>query len=364
LNNRSVVIDFRMHKSSGIGTYISNIMPFLIEKFDVTLIGSSSEIEKSGFVGDVKVIECSAKIYSIREQVDLFLKIPRCDVFWSPHYNVPILPIRAKKRLVTIHDVFHLAFYEKLNIKQKIYAKIVINQAVKKSNVILTDSIFSAKEIKRLLNVNVSQIVSCAIKPNFFKPIQDIIELKKVKDKYQLPDDFLLFVGNVKPHKNLKNLLLALNTQPKRHLVIVGKKDGFITGDNDVSQMLIHNEDLRSRVCFTGYVEEQDLPVIYSLAKLFVFPSFYEGFGLPPLEAQACGCPVITSNAASLPEVCGDSVVYFEPNDVESIATKISSLYHDEQAQAKLKRLGFENVKRFSWKKSAEDIADIIRSLV
>jgi glycosyltransferase involved in cell wall biosynthesis len=351
-----------MHNASGIGTYIKSIVPFLAANFNVTLIGNAAEIASYTWSTSVNIIDDNTRIYSIKEQWMLFRKIPTCDVFWSPHYNVPIFPIRAKKRIVTIHDVFHLAFYDDLSFKQKVYARLVINQAVRKSDVILTDSVFSSSEIKKHTGHDINHIVGCAIDFNRFHII-DTIELVRVRNKYNLPEKFILFVGNIKPHKNLKKLLLSLEKVSIINLVIVGKKDGFITGDDELAVLINNTAFLKNRVHFTGYVKDEDIPIIYNLAKLFVFPSLYEGFGIPPLEAQACGCPVITSNAASLPEVCGDSVIYCDPYSVDDIANKINMVLSDGALQNELRARGFENIKRFSWEKSAQQIINIIEDI-
>ena len=359
---QKLTIDFRMHNASGIGTYIKNIVPFLIEEFNVLLLGKEDEIKQYDWQDKVEIIECNSKIYSIKEQLELFSNIPQCDVFWSPHYNIPLLPIKAKKRMVTIHDVFHLAFYDQLNFKQKLYAKFVINQAVKKSDKVLTVSKFSRDEIRKYTNTTKEiNIVYNAIDFNKFKKISNKNKLNLVKEKYSLPNDFILFVGNVKPHKNIKNLLLAIKNL-NINLVVVGKKEGFITGDDNI-QLLIKENNLENKIYFTGYVDDEDIPLIYNLAKIFVFPSVYEGFGIPPLEAQACGTPVIVSNVASLPEVCGDSALYCNPYDVNDIKEKIEILINDEDLQNNFIQKGFENIKRFSWEKSSKKIIEIIKGL-
>jgi glycosyltransferase involved in cell wall biosynthesis len=352
-----------MHNASGIGTYIKNIVPFLVDRFEVTLLGNLTEIQKYEWSSKVKIIECNSNIYSIKEQFELFFRIPKCDIFWSPHYNIPLLPIKAKKRVVTIHDVFHLAFYETLSLKQKLYAKLVINQATSRSDKILTVSKFSVDEIKKYTSTSKDiDVVYNAIDFDKFKIIYDKSKLDFAKDKYKLPNKFLLFVGNVKPHKNLKNLLLAIK-DIEINLVIVGKKDGFITGDDNISS-LIKKCNLENRVFFTGYVDDDDIPTIYNLSKVFVFPSLYEGFGIPPLEAQACGCPVVCSNVASLPEVGGvDSVLYCDPYDVNDIREKIELVLNDEALQNDLRIKGFENIKRFSWEESARKIQILMEGL-
>lgn len=357
-----LVIDFRMHKASGIGTYIKSLLPFLVEKFEVILLGSRAEMQDYAWSKSVQILECECKIYSVKEQLELPLTIPECDIFWSPHFNIPILPIRAKFRVVTIHDVFHLAFYDTLNFMQKIYAKTLFNQALNRSNIVLSVSNFSRSEILKYTKTDKNIfVVPNAIDERHFNRHCDSSTLEAVARDYGLPKDFVLFVGNVKPHKNLKNLLFALEKMDL-NLVIVGKKDGFITGDSVISE-IIRRKNLSDRIFFTGYVKDADIAAIYNLAKLFVFPSLYEGFGIPPLEAQACGCPVVCSDAASLPEVCGDSVAYFDPYSVEDMKDKIQMVLDDENLQNELRAKGFENVKRFSWERSAKQIIEIMENL-
>lgn len=359
---KKIVIDFRMHKASGIGTYIKSLLPFLVEKFEIVLLGNRDEIGGYEWSKSVKVIKCKSKIYSIKEQLELPLKIPKCDIFWSPHYNIPILPIRAKFRAVTIHDAFHLAFCDTLNFMQKTYAKMIFNQALSRSDIVFSVSEFSRSEILKYTKTDKNIfIVPNAIDERRFNNHCDSAILEAVAREYKLPENFILFVGNVKPHKNLKNLLFALD-KTELNLVIVGKKDGFITSDSDIFE-IIEKNNLGERIFFTGYVKDTDIAAIYNLAKLFVFPSLYEGFGIPPLEAQACGCPVVCSNVASMPEVCGDSVIYFDPCNVKEMRDKIQMVLNDEILQNELRTKGFENIKRFSWERSAKQIIKTMESL-
>ncbi len=352
-----------MHNASGIGTYIKNIIPYLIGNFEVTLIVNKEAIKQYHFYKKVNILESNSNIYSVEEQFELFKTVPQCDVFWSPHYNVPLLPIKAKKRLVTIHDVFHLAFLDTLSLKQKLYAKLLINQAVNRSNKILTVSNFSKNEIVKYTKTTKQiDVIYNAINFDKFKVTKEEKTLYETKEKYNLPESFILFVGNVKPHKNIKNLLLAIKTLDI-NLVVVGKKDGFITGDENILEIIEENS-LQKRVFFTGYVQDEDIPLLYNLAKLFVFPSFYEGFGIPPIEAQACGCPVVCSNVASLPEVGEkDSVIYCNPYNVSDIKEKIELVLDNDNLREKLIKKGFENIKRFSWEASAKKIVKTIEGL-
>ena len=162
---------------------------------------------------------------------------------------------------------------------------------------------------------------------------------------------------------NLKNLLLALDHNKDFNLVIVGKKEGFITGDNEITYLIQNSSFLQNRVYFTGYVADEEIPVIYNLASLFVFPSLYEGFGFPPLEAMATGTPVVASNAASIPEVCGDAALYFNPLNIENIAENILKVIQDNELKNTLIHKGFDQVAEYSGEKSANKLINVINKM-
>lgn len=352
-------IDSRMINFSGIGTYLRNLLQHLVNHKDyfLNLIGYPEELNQ---FKNVNIISAHSSIYSIREQFELPLKSVKADIFWAPHYNVPFLPVKSKKRVVTIHDVYHLAFAESLNVKQRLYSRFMIKRAVSLSDRIVTDSEFSKSEIIKYTGIDDKklEVISCGVDVDRYRIFEDKELFLQVKKRYALPEQFILFVGNVKPHKNLKMLLRAFQNyyhhEGKKHfLVIVGKKEGFITGDNEIHKILKSDGDVEEKVVFTGYVRDEDLPVIYNIASVFVFPSLYEGFGLPPLEAMACGCPVIVSNAASLPEACGDAACYINPNDAREIAQRIGELLSDNCLRQELIEKGLQRVKLFSWEKAA-----------
>ena len=341
-----------MHNASGIGTYIRNIVPFLVDVFDITLLGNNGDIKKYDWSKKVKIINCHSKIYSIEEQIELYRKAPPCDVFWSPHYNIPLLPIRAKKGMVTIHDVYHLAFWHTLSLPQKIYAKFMINQALRRSDVVITVSEFSKREILKYTGTSKDiTVIYNGINKNFFTEA-----MSEEKGNY------ILYVGNVKPHKNLVRALEAFSLLEAQDLKfkIVGKKENFITADKEVEKVA---QKLGDKVEFTGYVSDNELRELYQRARLFLFPSLYEGFGFPPLEAMSCGCPVIVSNAASLPEVCGDAALYCDPYNPADIAVRIKQLLCNEALQAELRKKGTERVKLFSWERCAHETHEAIEGL-
>ncbi|WP_019988362.1 glycosyltransferase family 4 protein [Rudanella lutea] len=367
-----ICADVRMINNSGIGVYIHNYIKNLIsnDRFSVTLIGQYSEcIAHFGKHKKWDHIEASFPIYSIKEQISLPKLIPSCDVFWSPHYNIPLGPIKARKRLVTVPDVYHLAHMDSLTAAQKVYAKIMTNAAVHLSDQIITISNFSKKEISKHTGIRLDKIITIplGIDTSLYNATYGANRKNEIAVKYNTPTDYILFVGNVKPNKNLKalvDILPQLNHQfPELDLLIVGKKEGFIMKDSSLFLALEQNENIRKKVHFTGYVDTKDLPVIYSMASLFAFPSLYEGFGFPPLEAMACGCPVVASDRASIPEICGDAVIYFDPLNSDSITKSIVTVLSDPALKSEMIYKGIKKVKEYNWVESQACFEDIIYRL-
>jgi len=351
---KNIVIDARMINHSGIGTYLRSVLDALTSEFNLTLLGNKNLFKPFPRFEDLKIITCKSKIYSIAEQLELPRKIPRCDLFLSPHYNIPLLPIKAKQRIVIIHDVYHLAYLKDLLVHQKVYAKLMINSAVRLSGQVITVSAFSKSEIVKYTGISEQRIHIIYFGMDISENEKSIDEKSTnfVKQKYLLPDKYFLYVGNIKPHKNLKNLLFAFKTVvsnfPDIKLVIVGKIDGLITKDNESMNLIENDETLQKTVLFTNFVESSELKSIYNLSLGLIFPSFYEGSGLPPVEAMTYGCPVIASSSASIPEVCGDAALYFDPNNVNELADKIELIINNKILRLELIKKGKENIRRFS----------------
>lgn len=366
-----IVIDIRMIGASGIGTYLQNLIPYIIKEFEAVFLINKADLLYAEALNLQNIVLLKGDIYSIREQFELKKKIPHCDLFWSPHFNIPILPINARKRIVTIHDTYHLSYLKNLPWLQKFYAKIFYSLATKLSNQIITVSNFSKNELKKYLNVSDEKInvIYNGVDTELFKKITDKTVLEKIKLKYGLANKFILTVGNVKPHKNLVNLIKAFQhmqqyEQPDYELVIIGKKDGFINRDYHVFDIINNDNALKNKINFTGYIPTEDLPFIYNLASVFVFPSLYEGFGLPPLEAFASGTLTVVSNKSSIPEICGEATTYFNPEDPMDISAKIEFvLKNNNTAQSQIER-GFARLNKFSWKLSAEKHIRLFKSLV
>ncbi|GAB3641882.1 glycosyltransferase family 4 protein [Spirosoma arcticum] len=363
--------DVRMINNSGIGVYIRHFIRALLadSMCSVILIGRSKELNAYFQPDAYKHIEADFPIYSIIEQLKLPLLVPACDVFWSPHYNIPLLPIRARRRLATVPDVFHLAHLETLTTAQKVYAQVVTKAAARQSDRVTTISQFSTREIVRLTGIKDAKIkvILLGMDTDLFHRAEDETVRQRVQRNYNLPDQYILFVGNVKPNKNLRRLVDGFAKLPAElsnlKLVITGKREGFITGDPALFARIRADQVLADRIVFTGFVDGEDLPVLYSLATLFAFPSIYEGFGFPPLEAMACGCPVVASNASSIPEICGTAAFYVDPTNPDDIARGLQEVLTNSLLREELIKAGKQHVLMYDWLKSERQFVQQVYQL-
>jgi glycosyltransferase involved in cell wall biosynthesis len=321
---KRLCIDARMYMHTGIGAYIRQRIEVFVNNPEYKLILLVPERNIPLFKG-IEQIYFNAPIYSISEQLRYPFVIPVCDIFWSPHYNVPLLPVRAAQRWVTVHDVYHLRFANTLGRLEKIYAKLLYRAACKRSQRVITVSQFSKKEILSFFPIeNKIEVIPHVVDTRSFEKVYEEAFKQKVLTKYHIDFPYILFVGNIKPHKNLLTLLksfheIVLQVAPVK-LLVVGKIEGLQNKDHEVFRFLKESPALTNKVVFTGPVDQEDLPVIFQSARVFVFPSYYEGFGTPPVEALASGIPVICSNAGPIPEVCGNRVSYFSPSDIKKLS--------------------------------------------
>lgn len=235
----------------------------------------------------------------------------------------------------------------------------------RRADFFLAISEFTKKEMTELLHIPPEKIhvVPCACSPALKREINSE-RLNQLRKKYRLPELFVLFVGNSNPRKNLVRLLQAFD-QAKTggrlpHQLIITGEQGWKFDREQAMQGVRHREDIR----FIGFVPDEDMPTLYSAASLFAFPTLYEGFGIPVLEAQACGVPVLTSRCSSLPEVGGAGAFYVDPCDTQSISDGIQTILTNPELAEKLVYQGLLNVKRFSWENSARRLDEIIEKEV
>jgi glycosyltransferase involved in cell wall biosynthesis len=366
-----IAIDARKLRDYGIGTYIRNLVR-LLSRVDQTteyrLLCREEDADVVRGLGEnFQAVTEAAPGYSLREQimVPLDLRRQKAALFHAPHYVLP--PLTPCRAIVTIHDCIHLRFPQYLpNRFGYAYARGSLWAATRRANRILTVSEASKRDLLHYFRVPESKIdvIYNAIDERFDQaPSED--EINRVRERYQLTDRFVLYAGNIKPHKNLERLIEAFQIfrrggfEDVRLLVIGDQVSHYAT-----LRRAVHRHQLHKHVRFFGFVPDETLAVLYRLASVFVFPSLYEGFGLPPLEAMASGTPVITSNVSSLPEVVGDAAVLIDPYDVEAIADAMARVLGDDALRARLSAQGVARARHFSWERSVRRVREIYEEVL
>jgi glycosyltransferase involved in cell wall biosynthesis len=275
----------------------------------------------------------------------------KVDIIFHTKFSVPFFT--SKKTAMVVHGserLIYKNFHPKSDI---IYFNLLYPKYLKKASLILAVSNKARDDVIEKLDVDPNKIrtIYLAADP-IFRVIKDNVFLNNIKLKYNLPENFLIWVGHIYPGKNIGNLLKAFfEVRKKREidLVLVGSMRWKY--EKDIA--LIEQLSLQSRVKILGHVEHGELVALYNLAKALVFPSYYESFGIPILEAQACGCPVITSKTGGTPESAGNGALYVEPDNVTSIANSIIELLSSDNVKKSMVEKGFSNIKRFSWRNTA-----------
>ena len=359
-------IDARKLHDFGIGTYIRNLLRELAIIDQATEYVLFCRPEDTGVANTLgpnfRAVPERSGHYSISEQICIPLAVrrERLDLFHAPHYVLPALT--TTRSVVTIHDCIHLMFPEYLRRRLgHAYAHASLWTAAHKSDRIFTVSEQSKRDILKFFKVPPDKIV---VTPNAIDDRFSVAPSEEyavqIRERYQLSHAYLLYVGNIKPHKNLERLIEAFHLvraqgRPELELLIIG---------DEISKMqslrrAVHKYQLHRYVRFLGFVPDKTLAVLYRLASVFVFPSLYEGFGLPPLEAMASGTPVVTSNVSSLPEVVGDAAVLVDPYSAEAIADGILSVLRSSHLRDDLRERGFARVKAYSWQRSVQRVRDV-----
>ena len=346
-------IDARMIEHSGIGTYIRNILLRLPELSDneYVLFGDPNKLEKY----NMPVIKSDFPIYSLAEQIFFpnVIKKAGLDLFHSMHYTMPV--VYSGKIVVTIYDLIHLIFPEYLPSKLGcLYAKFMINSACKKSKKIITISENTKDDVMKYFSIDSSKIrVIYLGVSEVFKPSEEKANI--MRKEY---GRYMLYVGLIKPHKNILRLIevfrnLKRNKKVKHKLILIGKgKSPYI---NEVKEKIL-DYNMEKEILMFENIPIEKLVDFYCGSDLFVLPSLYEGFGLTLLEAMACGCPVVTSNTSSLPEVVGDAGLMFNPYDINSMEETIYNILNDKTLSQNLIKKGFEQINKFSWKETAKSL--------
>ena len=373
-----IVIDGRRVRDFGIGTYIRSLVHAL-SRIDAanhyTVVTGPGEARVWGTLPDnfrIAIYAGDDHAYSDHLLFPLFLRRLKPDLVHIPLNRVPLLMIRPY--VVTIHDMVNLFYDErKLSAVHMYLRRFRFRRVLTRASRVIAVSEATKRDVENLLDVPPGRItrVYNAPDPGFLgrDPAAGEEERRRIMERYQIDRPFLLYAGAIRHHKNIPRLVEAfavLREQLAAHPVY-GDLRLVIIGDTISQYPAVRQAVLKSKmehaVRFLGFVPFDTLRCFYESAAAFVFPSRHEGFGLPPLEAMACGTPVVTSNVSSLPEVAGDAAMLVNPGNVFDIARGIREVLTDEPLRAELIRRGRAQAARFSWERSAREVLEIYQDV-
>lgn len=286
------------------------------------------------------------------------------DLVHDPYHFPPFFWPTPYARVMTIADLTPLLLPTH-TFGRRLAHRLLFGRLARRAHHIVTISEHTRSDVIRYLKVPAERVTATPLAADErLAPVEDEREIAGLRDKYDLPRRYILHVGTIEPRKNLSRLVEALGALPQAHsdvvLALAGAK-----GWGDVGiERLVERLGLAGRVRLVGYVPEDELAGLYSGAQALVYPSLYEGFGLPPLEAMQCGCPVVTSNTSSLPEVVGDAGLLVDPTSVHGLAEAIERILEDEALRDRLRTAGRERAKQFTWKRCVEVTADVYERVV
>ncbi|MGH9379869.1 MAG: glycosyltransferase family 4 protein [Thermoanaerobaculia bacterium] len=361
-------IDARKAHDFGIGTYVRNLVDF-IGRLDgennyILFTGRDASGSFAELPENFRLVEESAPVYSGRELFALAWRLwrRRVDLYHATHYVLPAFV--PGKAVVTIHDIIHLLYPQFLpSALAYLYAQRMIRRSLTRGDAIIAVSSSTKTDLMEYFDVGGDkiQVVYQGVSDVFRQSLGEE-RIAEVAARLELKRPYLLFVGNPKPHKNLDNVVRAyaraLKLRPfDGDLVCIGNRG---QGDFKLEQRA-EQLGIRDRVRLVGHVADELLPAIYQGATLFLFPTLYEGFGLPVVEAMASGVPVITSNTSALHEIAEGYAHLVDPLDVDAIAGAIAKCMHDPEHRESLAQLGRRRAEDFRWKRTAEQTLEIYR---
>lgn len=362
-----------LREMTGIGRYLRNTLE-QIPKIDkkneyfIFLPGEAPEYKKMGYkiISGPKVNFLPQKIYFpfwLLGPLNLLLRKNRMHIFWQPnHFLSPFFNYKKAKFIISVHDLIPKIREEFRNSFFRGYLSLLLPLSVKKSVKIITVSENSKKDIINFFNIPEEKIevIYEAAEEKFKARHLSYYEKNKLQKKYNLPEEFILYISGIEKRKNIFGIIkiadILKQKKIKAPIILFGKK-GF------GSKEILKEIQKRKNISYKGFLEEEDLPKIYNLAKIFLFPSFYEGFGLPVLEAMQSGLPVLASNSSSLPEVIGSGGIMYYPNDYISFANEIEKILKNRIYAQRMSRKSLAQAKNFNWEKSVRKLIECFNSV-
>jgi glycosyltransferase involved in cell wall biosynthesis len=265
--------------------------------------------------------------------------------------------------VITVHDIAYIRFPDLLNKSRQIYKKYILSLSVKKADIIIAVSHSTKRDIIEFFKVDEKKIkvIHHGVESRFH-PISNV---EGYRTRNNLPSKMILNIGTLEPRKNVVTLIKAFKKLQER-----GFKDYVLTIAGEKGWLYkkifkeIKSSGMEQSIRLLGVVRDEELPLLYNCADLFVYPSLYEGFGLPPLEAMACGVPIITSNTSSLPEVVGNAGIMVDPNDIESLSDEMYRVLKDKELKHQMSRDGLKRSKMFTWEKMANEVLETYNEIL
>ncbi len=353
-------------KLGGAGFYLLNLinnLSLIDRKNEYFIFVEKRNVRRFELGANFRLIGIKSMPRALRllwEQITFpfLLKRYKINLLHSPRYTTPLVRF-GWKSLVTFHDMLFLLFPKKHNLLKRLFYERMIPAAAKRVEKIIAVSSATKKDTMKLLNIPSEKIavINLGIDSSYH-PIEKK-DLQDFRRKYRILDSFILYVGTLKKRKNILNLIKAYKNMRekgrKERLMIVGEKGEEYQNIYKVVKRL----GLEEEVFFTGYLPEELLPLYYNCASLFIYPSLYEGFGLPVLEAMASGTPAITSNISSLPEVAGDAALSVNPDDTEEMAKLMEKVLSNKELAEEMREKGIKRAKLFSWERCAKETLNL-----
>ena len=369
----NIAIDGRAakwYRGTGIGTYTYQIINNLnqidfLNKYQVFLPEDVRFDYKfrNNFSQMKSAEECNSNFWE-EVKIPNILHDEDIDIYHVPQNGVGLSNYIQCKKIITLHDIIPLRMPETCSDR---YLKIFNNimpEIIKNCDGIITVSNFSKEDIAKEFNYPKNKIfVTYLASEDCYRPLEKEHCKSAIKDRYSIDSDFILYVGGFSPRKNILSLINAFSLLKSKYkkdikLVIAGKKGISYS----IYKKRVSDLNLDSSVIFPGFIRMEDMPSLYNCAKLFVYPSFYEGFGLPPLEAMACGTPVIASNTSSIPEILKDSAVLLNPNDTDKLYESMCTVLEDCSLRERLIEKGLQHSLKYNWKKTAYDTIEAYKN--
>lgn len=357
-------------KPVGVGNYLINLVHCLDDmefEEEIVVIVHRSSAPLFGAISNAKIEILSVGDKSpfrrlIWEQTHLppLLKKHRIDVLHSPHYTIPLAAFC--RRVVTFHDMTFFLFPQYHRALKRVYFQRMAKLSSRLADTVIAISENTRQDILRLMKTPPQKVVTVPLGVNDeFHPIKDPKLLDQVRQAYHLAGEFFLYVGTLEPRKNVSLLLRAFRQYQQQggraSLILVGQQGWMV--EQLVRRLRFTSPD--DQIRWLGYVPQADMPALYNLALALVYPSHYEGFGLPPLEAMACGVPVITTAVGALIENVGDAGLLIPPNDEDALAQAMLMVNRDQALRQRLQDQGLARAALYSWRQTAQKTLSVYR---